>query len=62
MSWIKDLKDGDKVATELLVNNVTKGVTDKGLTYLNISYKLNYYILYNFPSSTIFNSFNITLV
>ena len=37
MSWIKDLKDGDKVATELLVNNVTKGVTDKGLTYLNIS-------------------------
>ncbi|MCQ3035287.1 MAG: HD domain-containing protein [Bacilli bacterium] len=37
MTWIKELKDGDKVATELLVSGVTKGVTDKGLVYLNIT-------------------------
>ncbi len=35
--WVKELKDGDKVATELLVSGVTKGVTDKGLVYLNIT-------------------------
>ena len=37
MKWVKDLVDTDRVNGPLLVTGVTKGVTDKGQTYLNIT-------------------------
>ena len=39
MKWIKDLVDGDHIVGQLLVTNSTKGTTDKGLTYLNITFQ-----------------------
>ena len=39
MKWIKDLTDGDHVYGPLLVTAVTKGTTDKGLSYLNITFQ-----------------------
>ena len=37
MKWIKDLEDRDFVNGALLVTGITKGVTDKGQTYLNVT-------------------------
>ena len=39
MKWIKELVDGDHVYGPLLVVGVSKGTTDKGLSYLNISFQ-----------------------
>ena len=39
MKWIKELADGDHVYGPLLVTQVSKGTTDKGLSYLNISFQ-----------------------
>lgn len=39
MKWIKELTDGDHVYGPLLVTAVTKGTTDKGLNYLNITFQ-----------------------
>lgn len=37
MKWVKDFTDGDRIIGELLISSVVKGVTDKGMTYLNIT-------------------------
>lgn len=37
MKWVKDFTDGDRIIGELLISGVVKGVTDKGMTYLNIT-------------------------
>ncbi len=37
MKWVKDLIDGDYVNGPLLVVGITKGVTDKGQAYLNVT-------------------------
>ena len=37
MKYVKDLVDGDLVVGPLLVVSATKGVTDKGLSYLNVT-------------------------
>ena len=37
MKWVKDLVDRDYVNGPLLVTGVTKGVTDKGQIYLNVT-------------------------
>ena len=39
MKWIKDLVDGDHIVGQLLVTNSNKGTTDKGLSYLNITFQ-----------------------
>lgn len=39
MKWIKDFQDGDHIVGQLLVVSATKGVTDKGLNYLNLSFQ-----------------------
>ena len=39
MKWIKDFLDGDHVVGQLLVVACTKGTTDKGLSYLNITFQ-----------------------
>lgn len=39
MKWIKELVDGDHVYGPLLVTGVSKGTTDKGLSYLNITFQ-----------------------
>ena len=39
MKWINELVDGDHVYGPLLVVGATKGTTDKGLSYLNISFQ-----------------------
>ena len=39
MKLIKDLLDGDHIVGHLLVVAATKGTTDKGLTYLNVTFQ-----------------------
>ena len=39
MKWIKDFIDGDHIVGQLLVVSSTKGTTDKGLTYLNVTFQ-----------------------
>ena len=39
MKWIKELTDGDHVYGPLLVSASAKGTTDKGLSYLNITFQ-----------------------
>ena len=39
MKWIKDFVDGDHIVGQLLVVACTKGTTDKGLSYLNITFQ-----------------------
>lgn len=39
MKWIKDLVDGDHIVGQLLVVSSVKGTTDKGLTYLNVTFQ-----------------------
>ena len=39
MKWIKDFLDGDHVVGQLLVTSCNKGTTDKGLSYLNITFQ-----------------------
>lgn len=39
MKWIKDFIDGDHIVGQLLVVSVNKGTTDKGLSYLNITFQ-----------------------
>lgn len=39
MKWVKDFVDGDHIVGQLLVTSVTKGVTDKGMSYLNVSFQ-----------------------
>ena len=39
MKWIKDFIDGDHIIGQLLVVSSTKGTTDKGLTYLNVTFQ-----------------------
>ena len=39
MKWIKDFIDGDHIIGQLLVVSATKGTTDKGLSYLNVTFQ-----------------------
>ena len=39
MKWIKDFVDTDHIVGQLLVVACTKGTTDKGLSYLNITFQ-----------------------
>ena len=39
MKWIKDFIDGDHIVGQLLVTSCNKGTTDKGLSYLNITFQ-----------------------
>ena len=39
MKWIKDFIDGDHIVGQLLVVACNKGTTDKGLSYLNITFQ-----------------------
>lgn len=39
MKWIKDFVDGDRIIGQLLVTSVTKGVTEKGMSYLNVTFQ-----------------------
>lgn len=39
MKWIKDFVDTDHIVGQLLVVSATKGTTDKGLNYLNITFQ-----------------------
>lgn len=39
MKWINELKDGDHIYGPLLVVGVTKGSTDRGSSYLNITFQ-----------------------
>lgn len=39
MKWIKDFIDGDHIVGQLLVVSATKGTTDKGLSYLNVTFQ-----------------------
>ena len=37
MKWVKDFVDGDRIIGQLLVSGVVKGITDKGMSYLNVT-------------------------
>ena len=39
MKWIKDFVDSDHIIGQLLVTSSTKGTTDKGLSYLNVTFQ-----------------------
>lgn len=39
MKWINELVDGDHIVGQLMVNGANKGTTDKGLSYLNVSFQ-----------------------
>ena len=39
MKWIKEFVDGDHIVGQLLVVTSTKGTTDKGLSYLNVTFQ-----------------------
>ena len=39
MKWIKDFEDKDHIIGQLLVTASTKGTTDKGLSYLNVTFQ-----------------------
>ena len=39
MKWIKDFVDGDRIIGQLLVVSATKGVTEKGMNYINVTFQ-----------------------
>jgi len=39
MKWIKDFEDGDRIIGQLLVTGALKGVTEKGMNYLNVTFQ-----------------------
>ena len=39
MKWIKEFQDGDHIIGQLLVISSSKGTTDKGLSYLNVTFQ-----------------------
>ncbi len=39
MKWIKEFEDGERIIGQLLVSSVTKGVTEKGMSYLNVTFQ-----------------------
>lgn len=39
MKWINEFQDGDHILGYLMVASATKGTTDKGLSYLNVSFQ-----------------------
>lgn len=39
MKWIKEFVDGERIIAQLLVTAVSKGVTDKGGSYLNVTFQ-----------------------
>ena len=39
MKWIKDFVDGDRIIGQLLVTGATKGVTEKGMSYINATFQ-----------------------
>jgi len=39
MKFINELKDGDHIVGQLLVTGSTKGTTDKGMNYLNVTFQ-----------------------
>lgn len=39
MKWINELIDGDHIVGQLMVTSANKGTTDKGLSYLNVTFQ-----------------------
>ena len=39
MKWIKEFEDGERIIGQLLVVGVNKGVTEKGMNYLNVTFQ-----------------------
>ena len=39
MKWVKDFVDGDRVIGQLLVTASSKGVTEKGMNYINVTFQ-----------------------
>ena len=39
MKWIKEFQDGERIIGQLLVVSATKGVTEKGMNYLNVTFQ-----------------------
>ena len=39
MKWIKEFEDGDHIIGQLLVTSANKGVTEKGMAYLNVTFQ-----------------------
>ena len=39
MKWIKEFEDGERIIGQLLVVSATKGVTEKGMNYLNVTFQ-----------------------
>ena len=39
MKWVNEFVDGDHIIGQLLVVSATKGTTDKGLSYLNVTFQ-----------------------
>lgn len=39
MKWIKDFVDGDRIIGQLLVTSASKGVTEKGMAYINVTFQ-----------------------
>lgn len=39
MKWIKDFQDGDRIIGQLLVTSAVKGVTEKGMSYINATFQ-----------------------
>ena len=39
MKWINEFQDGDRIIGQLLVTSATKGVTEKGMSYLNVTFQ-----------------------
>ena len=39
MKWINEFQDGDRIIGQLLVTSATKGVTEKGMNYLNVTFQ-----------------------
>lgn len=37
MKWIKEMQEGDLIRGPFLVNNATKGITNNGLSYMNVT-------------------------
>lgn len=39
MKWIKEFQDGERIIGQLLVVSATKGVTEKGMNYINVTFQ-----------------------
>ena len=39
MKWINELVDGDHIVSQLMVASANKGTTDKGMSYLNVTFQ-----------------------